>query len=98
MSPFDSKQRWYDDPERRTDLDVASATRTTTTTLPPFICDGIDTLNARHNVTAISGAGATVTVSLETSFDGTNWTQVAAFPARTATGADVKTFAGLGSQ
>lgn len=96
--PSDSQQRYYNDPERRSDLDVASAARTANVTLAAFPVDGFSALHARVNVTAVTGTSPTLDVALETTFDGTNWFTAGSFAQKTAVSSEFKSFAGLGSQ
>ena len=49
-----------------------------------------DTLIFQTDVTAISGTGATITVVVQDTIDGTNWFPIATFTAITAVGSQVQ--------
>ena len=99
--PQDRLSRWYQDVERRTDADVASAARTTTATGTAFNCDSAFTVLASLNVSAASGTSPTLDVRLETTADGgTTWYTVGSFPQQTGVTATpvARVLAPLGSQ
>ena len=77
--------------------ELASANRTTNAQSTAFDTSDVDKVAARLNITAVGGSPS-LTVSLETTYDGTNWAAVGAWPAKTATGTDERTFHGVGSQ
>jgi hypothetical protein len=77
--------------------DVASTTSTATANLSQFNTEDAVAIDAQLNVTAESGTAApSMTVTLQTSFDGATWTNVGSFPAMTATGTVNQAFTGLG--
>ena len=90
--------RWYDPPEARAVASLASAARTANGQSSAFETGEARALDVASVVTAISGAGAQLVLTLETSHDGTNWDAVGALPAQTANGTRKRTFAGLGPQ
>lgn len=56
---------------------------------------GESTLRLTLAVTTATGTAPSLTVTVQTSHDGTTWTNVAAFTAATAAGSQRKVFAGL---
>ena len=77
--------------------ELASANRNTNGNSTAFDTSEVQAVAARLNVTAV-GATPSVTVTLETTYDGTNWSAVGAWPAKTAVSTDERTFHGVGSQ
>lgn len=74
---------------------VGSAARTTNGTGPTVAAGDNDTLRLVLDVTAVSGVGPSVTVTLEHSGDGTTWTTHSSFAAVTAVSATRKVFGGI---
>jgi hypothetical protein len=82
--------------EKKPGGDVASRTDAATTNLAAFNTEDASQIDAAIQVTA---AGTTMTVTLQTTMDGTNWYPVAAFSAMTGTGSQQMSFGGnLGVQ
>jgi hypothetical protein len=74
--------------EKKSGGDVASTTQTATFTSPTFATEDAISLDAQLAVTAISGSGASATLNLQYSQDGTTWlTSAVPAPAVTAAGA-----------
>jgi hypothetical protein len=98
--PVGSGGKWYNDPERASRADVASAAKITTGTGSAFDAEDADAILGTLTVTAHAGTTPTLDVALETTVDGTNWYTVGAFPQvgdanLAATG---RAFAPLGNQ
>jgi hypothetical protein len=93
-----SLDRRYRPTRKLAGADIASKTSTATFTGSAFATEDAYQLDAQVNVTAISGSGASITVKLQNSMDGTTWTDVpnGAFGAITADGSAQMTFVGLG--
>lgn len=97
--PFDTRSRWYNSAETRTEADVASATKTATGNGTAFNTDDVASLSATLAVSAASGTAPTLDVSLETTVNGTDWLTVAAFAQQTGTQTGLtKVFGPLGAQ
>lgn len=80
-------------------VDLVSAARTTTGTSSAVDVGSAHTVRGLLDVTAISGTGATMDLTLQTSHDGaTGWVAVAAFPQVLLAGGPIqhrRTFVGL---
>ncbi len=61
----------------------------------PVISGPYSTCRITLTVTAVSGGTPSLTVTAETSADGTTWTSLGSFPARSAVGSDRRVFTGL---
>jgi hypothetical protein len=99
--PTDARGRYYGNSENRSEVDVASAARTTTGTGTAFNTDDIGTIMATLVVSAASGTTPTLDVTLETSdAAGSTWTTVGTgFTQQTTTNAGLyKVHTALGYQ
>lgn len=90
--PKDWYHRYYPDPIEHVDGSQSSATHTVTNTGAAFELAGVRELLVTHSVSAISGAGATITLELELSIDGTSWWSAGSLAAQTANGSVTKGF------
>jgi hypothetical protein len=74
---------------------VPSAARTTNGSAEIDLDDNVDSIRLVLDITAVSGAGATLALVIEESFDGANWNATAldTFPNQTATGRVYRTIA-----
>lgn len=96
MSPIDSQGRWYNPPARASAADLASASRAIgTATSPVFDVGAARDLLATLNVTLPNGGSATV--GLDVTYDGTNWEDAGAWPAKTAAGTHRRRFSVAGA-
>lgn len=78
------------------DVEVqASVTRTATANGAAVEVGDRGTLRLLLDVTARSGTSPSMTVAIETSYDGTTWRSVASFAAATAVGTERKSFTGI---
>lgn len=74
---------------------VPATTRTAAGAGAATSTDAVHTLRLTLGVTAISGAGASLAVTVETSEDGAAWRAAGTFDAATAPGSQRKSWAGL---
>lgn len=87
--PIDQQSRWYNPVADDTAVSgiAAGTVITASGNSPAFSITDQDILVATLNVTAITGTGASLTVALQVTEDGTNWLSVGVpFPALTAPG------------
>lgn len=77
------------------DVSLPSAVRTTTSQAAGVLTGAGHTVRAFLDVTAASGTAPSMTLTLETSHDGTTWSAVASFAAKTAVSSERKVFVGL---
>lgn len=77
------------------DVSLPSAVRTTSGQAAGVLTGAGHTVRAFLDVTAASGTAPSMTLTLETSHDGTTWSAVAAFTAKTAVSTERKVFVGL---
>lgn len=91
--PKDWNHRYYPEPFEHVDASQASATHATTSTGATFNLSGAVELLVTHGVSAISGAGATITLELELSIDGVSWWSAGSLAAQTAVGSATRGFA-----
>lgn len=64
---------------------------------PAFDTEDASTVVGTVNVTAVSGTTPSLTVNLQTSFDGgSTWVTVGSFAAKTAAASETKAFTGIG--
>lgn len=78
------------------DASLASAVRTATGQSTAIEAGSGHTVRAFLDVTAVSGTAPSMTLSLETSHDGsTGWRNVGSFAAKTAVSTERKAFSGL---
>ena len=72
-----------------------SAARTTSGNGTSLPTEDIQTLRLTLSVTAASGTTPSLTVTIQTSDDGSTWATVASFAAKTTTGSERKVFSGI---
>ena len=83
--PIDSTGRWYNAPDTRSDAELASAARAAgSSTSTPFDVQAAEKLVGTLQIT--NANGGTVTAGLDITYDGTNWDDAGAWPAKSANG------------
>lgn len=76
-------EQFFRDPERRDDLNVASAAIAASGTSPVFAVEDIEAIRAKLTVSAVSGTSPTLDARLEVTYDGTNYVTAKAWAQKT---------------